>query len=247
LAAVTFALLVGSAFSGSRTCVVSIGLVAVVATLCVVMRGKGGRGFVVAAVLVALAIPLLASMSVFQEGTEQLVLRFSDAGRSEGGASGFMNRFVNTMLGPLANVNEVPTFGNGLGLGTNAAAGMLLGKREFIGPENEWGRLIFESGPIFGLVLCVFRIALTATVARRAFDAFRHGNILPMLLFSACGLLVLNGQWGVPTTLGFAIFGAGLTLAACVEPSEEDEHEHEEHHDPAGDESDHSTAADAMG
>jgi hypothetical protein len=124
---------------------------------------------------------------------------------------------------------------------------MLLGDREFIGPEDEWGRLIFECGPIFGVLLCIFRIALTVAIARRAFEAFHHGNILPILIFAACGLLILNGQWGVPTTLGFAIFGAGLTLAACVEPPEEDEHDHDEHHDHAEDESDHSTAADAMG
>jgi hypothetical protein len=253
LASITFALLIGSACSGSRSCLVSIGLVAIVATLCVVMRGKGGKGFVIAAALIALAIPLLASLSVFQEGTEQLVERFRDAGvtegdaaGSQGGTQGFITRFMNTMLGPLAKVNEVPTFGNGLGLGTNAAAGMLLGDREFIGPEDEWGRLIFECGPIFGVLLCIFRIALTVAVARRAFEAFHRGNILPILIFAACGLLILNGQWGVPTTLGFAIFGAGLTLAACVEPSE-DEHDHEEHHDHAEDESDHSTAADAMG
>jgi hypothetical protein len=247
LAAVTFATLIASACSGSRSCLVSIGVVAVVATLCVVTRGKGGRGIMVAAVLVALAIPLLSSMSVFQEGKDQLTDRFIFAGGSEGGTQGFIDRFLNTMLGPLSGLDEVPIFGNGLGLGTNAAAGMLRGDREFIGPENEWGRLIFECGPIFGLLLCLFRIALIVAVARRAFEAFRRDNILPMLIFAACGLLVLNGQWGVPTTLGFAIFGAGLTLAACVEPPEEEEHDHKEYHDDAEGESDHSQAADTVG
>jgi hypothetical protein len=121
---------------------------------------------------------------------------------------------------------------------------MLLGDREFIGPEDEWGRLIYECGPIFGLLLCIFRLALTVAVAWNAYRAFQRDNILPMLIFSACGLLILNGQWGVPTTLGFAIFGAGLTLAACVEPEEEDEEDHEGHHDHAEDESDHSQVAD---
>jgi hypothetical protein len=82
-------------------------------------------------------------------------------------------------------------------------------------------------------------------VARRAFQAFHRGNILPMLIFSACGLTILNGQWGVPTTLGFAIFGAGLTLAACEETLEEEEHD--PHQDHAEGESDHSPAADTIG
>jgi len=244
LALVTFALLITLICSGSRSCLVLVGLVAVVAILCVVTRGKGGRGIMVAAVLVALAIPLLSSTSIFQEGTAQLGQRFYDAGATEGNTQGFVARYANTMLVPLVVIGDAPFFGNGLGLGTNAAAGMLLGDREFIGPEDEWGRLIFECGPIFGLLLCIFRIALTVAVARRAYEAFHRDNILPMLIFAACGLMILNGQWGVPTTLGFAIFGAGLTLAACEEPPEEDEHDHEEDHDHAEGESDHSTAAD---
>jgi hypothetical protein len=245
LAPVTFAILIASACSGSRLCLVSIGMVAVIAILCVITRGKGGVGIMVAAVLIALAIPVLSSMPVFQEGSEQLEQRFQDAGAIEGDTQGFIGRFLNTMLGPLLFLGDAPIFGNGLGLGTNAAAGMLLGHREFIGPEDEWGRLIFECGPIFGLLLCLFRMALTVAVAKRAFAAFRRDNILPMLIFAACGLLVLTGQWGVPTILGFAIFGAGLTLAACVEPSEEEEeYDDEEDHDHAESESDRSTAAD---
>jgi hypothetical protein len=200
----------------------------------------------VAAVLIALAIPVLSSMAVFQEGSEQMALRFAEAAATNGeDTQGFIARFAGTMLGPLADMGDVPIFGNGLGLGTNAAAGLLRGDREFIGPENEWGRLIWESGPIFGLLLCIFRIALTVAVARRAYEAFRRDNILPVLIFTATGLMLLNGQWGVPTTLGFAIFGAGLTLAACEAP-EEEEHEDEEHHDHAEDESDHSHAAETL-
>jgi hypothetical protein len=246
LAPVTFALLVASACSGSRSCLVSVGLVAVVAVLCVVTRGKGGMGIMVAAVLIALAIPLLSSLSVVQEGTEQLTQRFADTAAQGEDTTGFVDRYADTMLRPLSGLDTVPFFGHGLGIGTNAAAGMLRGHREFIGPEEEWGRLIFECGPIFGVLLCLFRIALTAAVARSAFDAFHRGNIFPMLIFAACGLTVLNGQWGVPTTLGFAIFGAGLTLAACVEPHEEDEHDFDEHHDHDEDESDHSTATDTV-
>jgi hypothetical protein len=196
----------------------------------------------VAAMLVALAVPLLSSTSVGEQGAEQLTQRFNDAGD----AQSFIGRFANTMLGPIYIMEDVPIFGNGLGLGTNAAAGMLRGDREFIGPEDEWQRLVWECGPIFGSLLCIFRIALTVAVARRAFEAFRHGNILPVLILAACGLLLLNGQWGVPTSLGFAIFGAGLTLAACEEPVEDEEHEHEEHHDHAEGKSDHSHAAETL-
>jgi hypothetical protein len=245
---VTCATIITSVCSGSRSCLVSIGIVAVVTILCVLMRGKGGMGILVAAVLIALAIPLMLSLPVFQEGAEQLTMRFQDAGQTENGAEGFVARFVDTMVGPIFHdIGTVPNFGYGLGMGTNAAAGLLRGDRGFNNPdeegrrpEAEWGRLIYEGGPVFGLLLCIFRVVLTVAIARHAFEALRRDNILPMLIFAASGLLVLNGQWGVATTLGFAIFGGGLTLAACEEPPEEDEDDDEERDDQAEGESDHS-------
>jgi len=227
VAPVTFAILIGAACSGSRGCLIAIGVVAVVAILCAVIRGKAGMGIIGAAAVIALAIVLLSSMSIFQEGTGQLEQRFKDAGMNEENPQGLglFGRFMNTMLRPLAGMNTVPFFGNGLGLGTNAAAGLMNSKSELDWPEDEWGRLIFECGPVFGLFLCLFRTALAFAVGRRAFGAFRDGNVLPILIFAACGFLILNGQWGVPTNLGFAIFGAGLTLAACVESPEEEEEE----------------------
>jgi hypothetical protein len=43
------------------------------------------------------------------------------------------------------------------------------------------------------------------------------------MLAGACALLVLNGQWAPPTILGFAVFGAGLALAAAPGPDLEED------------------------
>jgi hypothetical protein len=248
LVVVTFSLLIASACSGSRSCLLAIGIVAVIAILCVVIRGKGGTGIFVAAALIALLIPVLSTFEVFQKGAAQLTERFADTAAQGEDAQGMLAREANSMVGPFSDLEDLPFFGHGLGIGTNAAAGMLLGQRAFIGPEDEWGRLFFECGSVCGLMLCIFRIALTLAIAKSAYDALRRDNLLPILLFAACGLLILNGQWGVPTTLGFAIFGGGLTLAACVEPPEdEEEDDHDENHDHAEGESDHAAAADSIG
>jgi len=239
---VTIAILIASACSGSRNCLVSIGLVAVVAILCVVIRGKGVGGIIVAAVAIALALFVVSTTTVGQEGFDQLNQRIEDAGQTEGGGEGFVARFFNSMLSPLLSMGQAPFFGYGLGLGTTAA--LSLSPNDLYWPENEWDRLIFECGPIFGFLLIAFRIALTLAVAKRAFEAYRRDNILPLLLFAFCGLLILNGQWGVgPTILGFAVLGGGLTLAACEEPEEEDQEEEEE----AENQLDHSPAADTVG
>lgn len=246
IAPVTFCLLIAAGCSGSRSCLVAIGIVALVAILCVVIRGKGAVGILIAVALIALLIPVLSTFSVFQEGIEQLTERFTDTAAQGEDAQGMANRYVNSMMGPFDDLEDLPFFGHGLGIGTNAGAGMLRGKREFIGPEDEWGRLFFECGSVFGLLLCVFRATLTLVIAKCAYDALRRDNLLPILIFASSGIPILNGQWGVPTSLGFAIFGAGLTLAACLESQEEDEHDHEEEHDHAEGESDHSTPADTV-
>ena len=261
---VTPALLLATFVSGSRSCIVSTGIVVAVAVLCVVMRGKGGQSMLIACGVLVVLAPLLSALPVFQDGAIQLAARFHDAAQNGEDTSGFVARFLGTMTGPIENMGKTPIAGYGLGMGTNVAANLLTGKRGFIGAEDEWGRLIFESGPLLGSLLIIFRVALTLTVAQAAFKAFRNDNILPIMIYSACGLLVLNGQWGVPATLGFAIFGTGLTLAACEEPEEEyddedeehdddeegeehdeDEHEEDEHHDD-DEESDHSPATDKM-
>ncbi len=244
LGSVTFAILLASACSGSRTCLASIGLVAVIAVLCVLARGKGAMGIIVAAVLIGIAVPILSSMQVVQTGTEQLQQRIKDANGTESDSGGFVGRFAGSVLEPILSADEAPIFGYGLGIGTNAGAAM--SHADLYWPEGEWDRLIFECGPIFGILLCIFRVALTVAVARQVLAAVRRDNILPALIFAACGLLILNGQWGVPTTLGFAIFGAGLALAAGVVPPEE-EHDYESHSDETEDESSHSTATDTVG
>lgn len=268
IVAVTLATLLASACAGSRSGLVFIGIVAAVAILCVITRGKGGIGLLVGGAIVAIAMAIVSHTSIGQEGSDQLTKRFSDASRAgEGGAGGFIMRFVDTITGPFTQTAEVPFLGYGLGLGTNAGLALYhpaSNSKEVYWPEIEWERLLFESGPLLGTFVIIFRVALTVTIGMQVFRAYRQDNILPALLFAACGILIFNGQWGVPTTLGFAMFVGGLTLAACEVPEEhweDDEYEHEEHegdeehdhehdedhdHDDAGEEPDHPHPADRV-
>ena len=51
----------------------------------------------------------------------------------------------------------------------------------------------------------------------------RWGNLLPLLLFSSSFLPLINGQFGQPTILGFAVLVTGLALAAQNDSAEESE------------------------
>jgi hypothetical protein len=239
--AVTCSVMITTACSGSRSFLISVGIDAVFAVFIVVMRGKGGLGILVGAALIGLSLPVLSTLPVFKVGAAQLTQRFTDAAASGENTSGMFDRYAGTLLNPVATSGETPLFGHGIGSGTNAASGLIRGERGFIGPEDEWGRLFFECGPIFGMLLVIFRTALTLAVGKCAYDAMRRDNILPMLIYAGTCISLLNGQWGVPTSLGFAVFGGGLTLAACVEPEEEEDYDEEQEEEHADDELDHSS------
>ncbi len=204
LGLVTFATLLAAGCSGSRGMILSIGLVVIAAVFCVVMRGKGMGGVLIAAALIAIAVSILSSLSVFHEATEQLQERFVDAGVNEQQQGGMLGRYFGTLFDAFDTAATVPFFGYGLGTGTNGAAALFSASSDLPWPESEWARLVFERGAILGLLQCAFRVALTYAIGMAAFRAYRRDNILPLLLFAAVGQLVLNGQWGGPTPLGFA-------------------------------------------
>ena len=107
-------------------------------------------------------------------------------------------------------------------MGTNAGAGLLTGKREFLLAEGEWERILSEVGPVLGLSFILYRILMTWHLFRKSLAALRRGEPLAMLLFGMCVLPVLQGQLGTAQTLGFVTLGAGLCLAAAKEQQDTD-------------------------
>jgi hypothetical protein len=64
------------------------------------------------------------------------------------------------------------------------------------------------------LAFLLWRTLLALHIGRLSFNALKNYNILPILLFGAGFVILLNGQLGQPTTLGFVAFVNGLCLAA---------------------------------
>jgi hypothetical protein len=73
---------------------------------------------------------------------------------------------------------------------------------------------VLESGPVLGLAFLLWRVGLAFRILLLCLQSVRRGNVLPLLLFSSSGLPLMNGQFGPPTILGFAVFTTGLALAA---------------------------------
>jgi hypothetical protein len=104
--------------------------------------------------------------------------------------------------------------GKGLGMGTGAGSTMMTGASQFLLAENEWPRVVLESGPFLGFSFLAYRVWIAAKMALAAAAGARRQHLLAwLLLWHACPSLVTE-QLSQPTNLGFMVLASGLCLAA---------------------------------
>ncbi|HSI14719.1 MAG TPA: hypothetical protein VK961_21885 [Chthoniobacter sp.] len=202
--------------SGSRTAVISVTIVCSLVLYIAFRRPQQMRGavqFIVMAIMAVVALVWLAP--VFMEGIAVQRERFESGG---GVQQGIIVRFGQDFIAAGEALSNAPPLGLGLGVGTNVGAKLLQGQRQFALGEGEWQRVILENGAALGVGYLALRLAITLAVTLAALRAYREGRILPLLLVGAGGLDLATAQFGQPTTLGFAVFTAGLALAATAAP-----------------------------
>jgi hypothetical protein len=228
----TGALLAGVIVSGSRACVLAVVLVILVILLILVVRPSAVNK-IAGTVLALVVVGLIASrLPFFKEGIDVLSERFTTSAEAAETTvvGGLVERMAQEFTDPFVYLPKMPLTGWGLGLGTAGGARFLLGQGTLLFSENEWTRILAESGPILGFAFIFWRVAVMVKLFLASFRAVkRSGEVLAILLFSTVFLGVLNGQLGQPTTLGFTVVLAGLCLAATnFEGAESDETQPEE-------------------
>ena len=148
---------------------------------------------------------------------EAFTARLEGANKVEGGVQGVIgDRYVGGLLGSLININT-PVFGYGIGLGTNVGAKIMGGNMYSFGfnAENEWSRIIGECGMLLGLIIIGIRLLFSLDIWKRAYNLLvKKYDLLPWMLSAGMMLTVPQGQWSIPTNLGFCILFGGLTLAS---------------------------------
>jgi hypothetical protein len=159
---------------------------------------------------------IASRLPFFKEGMAVLSERFtSSAEISETTVvGGLVERVVQDFTAPFRMMGRLPMSGYGLGLGTAGGARFIVGQGALLLSENEWTRILAESGPILGFAFIIWRVALTAKLFWASVRAAVRDEVLPILLFGSGFLGLLNGQLGQPTTLGFTAVLCGLCLAA---------------------------------
>src|SRR2546421_8083408 len=202
--------------SGSRSLVMSVLLVMLSLAIVLLIRPDAVNRFGKSLILLVIGMLIVSRLPIVHEGLTILSSRFTESAEASETTitSGLIQRTLSGFTEGLGQLGHAPIFGFGLGVGTSGGAAFLLGQSTFLLSENEWTRIIFESGPILGLAFLMWRTVLTAYLGFVSLRMLTRGENLPLLLFSAGFLLLLNGQLGQPTSLGFAVVLNGLCLAS---------------------------------
>lgn len=198
----------------SRSVFLSILIVCLTGLICAIISGKIAGNIIKIGILVGALIIAIPFVPVFNDALvsfkDRWELSTSDVKTDVGG------RWLSGYLEVFDFADSAPFFGYGIGMGTNAGLGLANGQRNYSPAETEWGRVVGELGPLLGFTFIALRCWITGHLVLAALRAWsRQSDSLALLLVSAVGLNMLNGQWGPPTQLGFTIFGAGLVLAAA--------------------------------
>lgn len=210
-------ILIAIPFSLSRSLALSCALVMIISSIALCYQKfsvKKLYTIIGAGIVLSLIITLIPFSD---DGIETFKARWHSA--TGIGYKGFEKniiiRYLDDFRQPWYMLQYVPIVGLGIGLGTNVGAKIISGQVGFYLSESEWCRIIFESGPILGVLFILYRVGLFISIGTTVFRACSKQNALPIILFSAIGLLLLSGVWGPPTQLGFSVFASGLALAAC--------------------------------
>lgn len=164
---------------------------------------------------ILIGIRILGETSFFSTASEVLLTRFESASRVEGGLEGtILERYFGGMWKAVVTSIDLPFFGQGIGMGTNAGSALLSGGRTFLISEGEWGRLIGEMGALMGLIVIAIRLLISCKLLLESFRVMQLGEILPWMLLSFALLVFPQGQWAQPTTLGFSTLIVGLLIAS---------------------------------
>jgi hypothetical protein len=216
----TIALVLSIPFSISRSLFFQVLITVIFTVIATFLKPKHAFGMIIVVSGLFGFVILLSFTTYFTTATLAFTSRFDIANSQEGGLNGvFFDRFLGGMIQAISLSSHQPFFGYGIGLGTNVGTMLTVGGRGFLIAEGEWGRMVGEIGPVLGLTIVFLRLKLAISILFQSFKTLSSGNFLPWILISYAFLLIAQGGWAQPTSLGFCTLLGGLTLASFNEKS----------------------------
>jgi hypothetical protein len=216
LYAASCALLVAIPVTGSRTLVVLLlGILACVAVAALFGVSQLGNALKVILALVVVAA-LVSQLPIVPESVSTFKERLTNASGAEGTTEDTIGSRVTYPI--VQSIDESLSseqwYGAGMGLGSNAAASLLTGRHEFLAGEGEFGRVLFEFGPVFGFAFVIFRVMLAVMIVAKALSRVREHELLTWFLVPSLFPLLALGTLEQPTIQGFTVITLGFSLAA---------------------------------
>ncbi|SFG08835.1 hypothetical protein SAMN05216383_10511 [Prevotella sp. KH2C16] len=182
----------------------------------ILISRKGmGSMFKIVCTLVIL-IPLLMTFEEAQSFINVFLNRFSEAEEVEGDVikGTIFNRYFGAFLRPWSL--DVPFWGHGIGLGTRF--GMNYSRADFF-TDEEWTRIIYESGFLVGSIYIGLRLLLSLSLICKSIkQCWSLKYQTPMILLPPVLFLLPQGSWGNTTPLGFAVFAVATLLILLRKP-----------------------------
>lgn len=210
-------LMLGSLVSISRLTITAIAIVIFAFVIFVLIRPNYTGKLLVAGTVSLITLLFLSQLDAVREALDTFSQRVDMAAQAEGGWTGFMRRISLVFSEPFIHLENMPLEGLGLGMGTNVGSVILTQQKLFLASEGEWARIVWESGPILGSFVLIWRVVLFLHLMWASLRLALFGYASPLLLFASASTLLLIGQWGRPTTLGFAVFLTGYCLCSIYE------------------------------
>jgi hypothetical protein len=214
--AASFALLVAIPVTGSRTLVVL--LIAVLASVAsAAMFGVSQLASALKATVALIVVAgLVSQLPIVAESTRTFQQRLTNASGAEGTTQVTIGSRVTLPILQAVedSFSSDQWYGAGMGFGSNAAATLLTGRTQFLLGEGEFGRILYEFGPIFGFAFMIFRFMLAVMIAGKALSRVREHEPLAWFLVPSLFPVLAFGTLEQPTVQGFFVVGLGFSLAA---------------------------------
>lgn len=196
----------------------SLTLMTVLTALFALLALSGGKTKTLISLLLSIfgiiIIVFIANkFNLFGESINAFTKRFGEASEVEGGIQGTIgNRYILSFFNSL--FMNVPIFGYGLGIGTNAGSSLIHGDMfSIFNAESGFGLIIGECGLLLGLVIIILRFKWTIRLVFQGWKQ-RKKNMLPILLMpNLITLLSLGGIGSVPS-LGALVLASFLYVAS---------------------------------
>jgi hypothetical protein len=208
-----FACFAMGALSGARTYFIGAGIVIGFYLLGSFtspgIRQGGARLLSVAAVVVGF---LVVFVFVFPTSFDAMLQRQESTMH---GGEDLTRRSLSSFTEVGAAFSDAPPVGLGLGAGSNAGAAARGETADWSLGENDWPRIVMETGPLAGALYISFRIAAFLWIFYESFAANRRtGDVSALVMFGIAGPTLLVQQITAQNQmLSFCWFTCGMTLA----------------------------------